>query len=356
MARFQGTPGFQHQSIQKTGVLLTNLGKPDAPTPKALRAYLREFLWDPRVVEIPRAIWWLILNGVVLVTRPKKSAEAYRSIWRDTGSPLLIHSLAQRDALRARMGDVVVELGMRYGNPSIGSALQSLKQQGVTRLLVLPLYPQYSGSTQGSTFDAMSQVLQHWRWVPNVRFVSQYHDHQAYITALAAHLRAHWDKHGRNPLLLLSYHGLPKHFLDQGDPYFCQCHATSRLLANELGLAEDEYRTTFQSRFGKAEWLKPYTDATMRTLPGEGINRIDIFCPGFSADCLETLEEIAEENRAYFMEAGGEQFNYIPALNAEAVHIDALETMIREQLSGWSASEEDVMARAERAKALGAGG
>ncbi len=323
-------------SEQKTGILLTNLGTPDEPTPKALRRYLKEFLWDRRVVEVPRPIWWLILNGVVLNTRPKKSAALYQSVWTEQGSPLLLNTFKQADELRERLPESVeLEVGMRYGNPSISAALEKLLNAGVTRLLVLPLYPQYSGSTSGSTFDAVSQMFRNWRWVPDVRFISDYHAEPSYIEAMASHLQTYWQRNGQAKHTVFSFHGLPQHFIDCGDPYESQCQTTAKLLAQKLGLAEGEWRLTFQSRLGKAQWLQPYTDQTMKALPAEGHTEVDVFCPGFSADCLETLEEIAEENKGYFMQAGGQQYRYIPALNAEGAHIDMMQCLVEQNAQNW---------------------
>lgn len=366
MNRFSAVPDFRHDRIARTGILLTNLGTPDAPTASALRRYLKEFLSDPRVVEIPRPLWWLILNGIILNTRPRKSAVAYQSVWMDDGSPLLVYSQQQANKLLAALqqqfaGPIEVALAMRYGNPSIKAGLEQLRDAGAERLLILPLYPQYSSATTGSTFDAVSQVLQRWRWLPELRMVGQYHDFPPYIEAMASQIEAYWAKAGRSEFMLFSYHGLPKRNLLLGDPYHCHCHTTTRLLAARLGLAEHEFMTTFQSRFGKAEWLKPYTDATLKSLPGKDIKKVDVYCPGFSADCLETIEEIGVENRDYFMAAGGEQYRYIPALNAEDVHIDALVKLIRQHAGGWpefkddyskDAVEKAAVARAARAQAM----
>lgn len=359
---YQGPTGFKHQQAEKTGILITNLGTPDAPTGAALRRYLKEFLSDPRVVEFPRLLWWLILNGIILRIRPKRSAAAYSKVWTADGSPLLIHTARQcemlRERLQARYGDnIVVAFAMRYGSPSITSVLEQLQQAGVRRLLVLPLYPQYSGSTSASTFDAISADFNRRRWLPDFRFISHYPDYPPYIEAMARHIEAYRAKHGSSQLLLLSYHGVPKKYLLRGDPYHCECLKTSRLLAERLGLSEDQVKTTFQSRFGREEWLKPYTDDTLKALPAQGVDSVDVFCPGFSSDCLETLEEIDEENRGYFLESGGKQFHYIPALNAEPVHIDALEQLVEENLKGWtlrSASAKTLRDRAGRARALGA--
>ncbi|MDX5297602.1 MAG: ferrochelatase [Gammaproteobacteria bacterium] len=358
--RYQSPRGFRHDQPARLGVLITNLGTPDAPTPAALRRYLREFLSDPRVVEVPRLLWWLILNLVILRIRPRRSAKAYQQVWQAEGSPLLLHTQAQCLALRERLQaeygeDLVVEFAMRYGNPSIASVLERLQQQGVRRLVVVPLYPQYSGSTSASTFDALARDFMRRRWLPDLRFVSLDPDFPPYIEAMAKHIEAYWAHHGRGQRLLLSYHGVPKRYLLQGDPYHCECHKTSRLLAERLGLNDAEYLTTFQSRFGREEWLKPYTDHTLKALPAQGVTSVDVFCPGFSADCLETIEEIDEENRHYFLEAGGERFAYIPALNATPVHIDALSALIRNELQGWSVPDNEADARAatlRRAKHL----
>lgn len=339
--KFRGSENFSHRQQDKVGVLITNLGTPEAPEPKALRKYLAQFLSDTRVVEIPRLLWMIILHGIILRVRPKKSAEAYQEVWTDRGSPLMYYTEDQAQALQARLAEhwgerIVVDYAMRYGVPSIGETVDRMLQGGVRKLLVLPLYPQYSGSTTGSTFDALSADFQSRRWLPHLRFVGSYHDYPPYIEAMANKIRAFWAEHGKADKLMLSFHGVPKHFLLQGDPYHCQCHVTGRLLAEKLGLAEDEYLVTFQSRFGKAEWLKPYTDMTLKALPGQGCKSVDVFCPGFSSDCLETLEEIAVENHDYFMEAGGEHFEYIPALNADDAHIDALELLIQDNLAGWN--------------------
>lgn len=316
-------------ALNDIGVLLINLGTPDAPTPRAVRRYLAQFLWDPRVVEAPRAIWWPILHGFILPTRPRNSAKAYARIWTDEGSPLLLISRQQEAAIRSeltqRLGQPVpVALGMRYGNPSIATALQQLLDQNVRRLLILPLYPQYSASTAASAMDAVASALQAQRNIPSLHFIRDYYDDPAYIQAVADKIQAYWQQHGRGERLLLSYHGLPQRYVDLGDPYADQCHATSRLIAERLGLADDEWITTFQSRFGPSAWLTPATDKTVQALAGEGIKRIDVVCPGFSADCLETLEEIAMLNRDLFRDAGGEQLHYIPCLNDDEPHIQLL--------------------------------
>ena len=338
--KYLGQTDFDHGSTPKVGVLITNLGTPEAPYRKQLRAYLRQFLSDPRVVELPRALWWLILHGIILNIRPSRSAAAYRQIWTDQGSPLMVHTRDQAEALQAALDQrpgppVLVDFAMRYGQPDIAGRVQGLLDRGVTRLLVLPLYPQYSGATTGSTFDALAVDLQRRRRLPDLRFLSQYHDHPAYIEALAASVRSHWQYHGQAQRLLFSYHGTPRSYLDRGDPYHCQCLKTSRLLAEQLELDEDQYSTAFQSRFGREEWLRPYTDEVLREYPSAGVKSVQVLCPGFAADCLETLEEIGVENRSYFLQAGGERFEYIPCLNSASSHIEALAQLVSENLSGW---------------------
>lgn len=346
--RFKGNAGFRHDQGDKVGILITNLGTPQAPETGALRRYLAEFLSDPRVVEIPRIIWMCILHGIILRVRPAKSAQAYKEVWTERGSPLMYYTQDQCEAIRARFsqqyGDLVqVEFAMRYGEPSIASVTERMLSEGVRNLLVLPLYPQYSGSTTGSTFDALSNDMSRRRWLPHMRFIASYHDYPPYIEAMASRIRTHWREHGQAQKLIFSFHGVPKQFLTAGDPYHCQCHKTARLLAEQLGLSSEEYMVTFQSRFGKAEWLQPYTDMTLKALPAQGVKEIQVFCPGFSSDCLETLEEIAVENCEYFMESGGERYEYILALNAEDEHIEALAQLIEENLGGWlPRTQEDI--------------
>lgn len=369
MPTFVDTPDYKHTAAPKLGVLLTNLGTPQAPTTGPVRRYLREFLSDPRVIEVPRALWWLILNCVILVLRPSRSAAAYRKIWTDQGSPLLVHAEAQAVAIKERLqrdlpGRVEVSLGMRYGKPAIGSALRALKTAGVQRLLVLPLYPQYSASTSASTFDAVSAELMRWRWLPDLRFISQYHDDTGYIKALAASIQEHWDKHGRAERLLFSFHGLPRKYLDKGDPYHCQCHKTARLVAEALQLPDVRWQLSFQSRVGTEPWLKPYTDELLTEWGHAGTGVVDVVCPGFSADCLETLEEIAMQNAELFEAAGGKQLRYIAALNERPDHIDCLVGLIMRNLTGWSeaavgydaaAVAVEMQASRKRALAMGAG-
>jgi len=359
--KFQGSPKFSHKQQDKIGVLITNLGTPQAPTTKALRVYLREFLSDPRVVEVPRLLWWLILHGVILRIRPRRSAAAYKTVWTEQGSPLLWHTQAQADALRTQLksqfndsvgaDNLVVEFAMRYGEPSIPSVLERMFQQGVRKLVVVPLSPQYSASTTASTFDKISQDFTRRRWLPEFRFITHYHDYPPFIQAAAKRIERHWEAHGRTDRLIFSYHGVPLRYLKNGDPYHCECHKTSRLIAEYLGLDKTEYMTTFQSRFGREPWLQPYTDATLKALPAQGIKSVQIFCPGFAADCLETIEEIGEENREYFMENGGTRYEYITALNSEAEHIQALASLVQNNLTGWMV-ETDTEARNKRAQAL----
>ena len=341
MRRYSGEAGFFHGKEEATGILLVNLGTPKAPTTSAVRRYLRQFLSDPRVVEIPRLIWLPILYAFVLPRRPAESAKLYQSVWTEEGSPLLLFSKKQQQALQQEMqsrfkGKVIVELGMRYGEPSIESALNSLKKQGVRRLLVLPLYPQYSATTTATSYDEINRVLSRWRWLPEMRFVGQYHDHSSYIEALARSVEQHWEKNLRGQLLLMSFHGLPKRNLELGDPYYCHCQKTARLLSKRLGLKQDQYLVTFQSRFGKAEWIKPYTDKTLEALPEKGIKKIDVICPGFPADCLETLEEMKIQNGEIFLQAGGETYCYIAALNHHPDHIHALSDIIQQHTQGWA--------------------
>ena len=317
-----------------TAVLLTNLGSPDEPTTSAVRRYLREFLSDPRVVEIPRLVWLIILHGIILRIRPAKSAKLYQTIWQNDGAPLITITAAQKVKMAAKIqsqyGDnVIVDFAMRYGNPSIASVLQKFQQQGVDKLVVLPLYPQYAGPTTASTFDAVSKELQKWRYIPSIHFVNTYHNNPHYIQALVETVKEHVASHGKPERLVLSYHGMPEQFRKWGDPYYDFCQETTLLLKrvlleNNLGFTDDEIIMTFQSRFGKAEWLKPYTDETLENLPKQGIKHVAIMSPAFSADCLETLEELIHENSEVFLEAGGESYHYIAALNDRDDHIDAL--------------------------------
>ncbi len=339
--KYIGTPHFSHGTPEKLGILMVNLGTPDAPQTPEVRRYLAQFLSDPRIIELPRWLLRTLLHGVILRVRPAKSAEAYREVWSETeGSPLLSISRKQQTALQQLLSqrygsDVVVSLGMRYGTPSVHDALSELEQHNVRRLLVIPMYPQYSGTTTASVFDEVAARLQRTRWLPEIRFINQWSDHPDYIKVLANSVRKFWDEHGRNELLVTSYHGIPKRYLLNGDPYHCLCHKTTRLLAEELGIERDKAKVVFQSRVGKEEWLQPYCDETMKQLPKDGVKSIDVISPAFAADCLETIEEIEGENREYFMENGGESFNYIPCLNDQADHIEFLANLVERHTQGW---------------------
>jgi len=362
MSKFIKMDQFKHDGADKTGVLLCNLGTPDGPTAKGVRRFLAEFLSDPRVVEIPRLIWWFILRLVILPLRPRHVAEAYASVWMDEGSPLMVYSKRQRQALAAQLsktlGDLPVELGMCYGQPSVAEGLAKLRQAGVRRVLVLPLYPQYSATSTGAVFDAVTNELQRVRWIPELRFINDYHAEPALITALASSIKEYWAEQGRSSeKLLMSFHGLPKAMMMAGDPYSCECYVTARLLAEALELKDDEWQLTFQSRLGKAEWLKPYTDATLKQWAEQGVSSVDVVCPGFAADCLETLEEMAMQNRDLFLENGGSQYRYIEALNDRPDHIEMMAKLVERHTQGWSitgASEADLSARQHRAEAAGA--
>lgn len=338
--RYQTEPEFHHGTPEKTAILLVNLGTPDAPTPPAVRRYLKEFLGDPRVVEIPRAIWWIILNGIILNVRPKKSAAKYASIWMAEGSPLRIYTEKQtrrlRDLLQQKTAEpVVVEYAMRYGNPSIASVFKKLKAQNCQRILVVPMYPQYAASTTATVTDIVYRELQSLRNTPALRTIKHFHDDPGYIAALANNIRDYWQQHGRPDKLVMSFHGLPRYTLDKGDPYHCECHKTGRLLAQALGLTPEQYTVSFQSRFGKAEWLQPYTTATLKALGAQKTGRVDVVCPGFVADCLETLEEIAQEGKEDFQHAGGGEYHYIPCLNARDDWLQALAELALQNLHGW---------------------
>jgi len=334
--RYQGPfPGDQQPSC--TGILLTNLGTPDSTAVGDVRRYLKAFLSDPRVVEMPRLPWWLILNLVILRIRPARSANSYQKIWGAEGSPLLYLSRRQATALQALLdqadsGPFRVELAMRYGNPSIAHGLERLRQANARRILVLPLYPQYSATTTASTFDEVSRVLRGWRWIPELTFINEYHTHPAYIEALADSIRQFRQQQGEPDRLLISFHGIPKEYAAAGDPYPDQCRATAARLAAALQLPKERWACSFQSRMGRKEWLQPYTDQTLKAWPAEGVRRVQVICPGFPADCLETLEEIGEENRDCFLAAGGDEYHYIPALNDGASHIQMLRKLVFEKL------------------------
>jgi ferrochelatase len=359
---FRPEPAYRHGSEARTAVLLVNLGTPDAPTPAALRRYLAEFLSDPRVVEIPRLVWWPILHGIILRTRPARSAAKYASVWTAQGSPLASGTEKQSTLLGGYLGErghrLVVRHAMRYGQPSVASVLDALRAEGVTRVLVLPAYPQYAGATTASIVDAVAQWTRDARRLPELRFVNEYHDDPGYIAALADSVTEHWRVNGRGERLVLSFHGVPQRSLQLGDPYHCQCHKTARLLGERLGLGKDTLLVTFQSRFGKARWLQPYTEPTLRSLAAQGVRRVDVMCPGFAVDCLETLEEIDQEARAAFLTAGGERFEYIACLNDRPAWIRALADLAERHLQGWptrtGADPAESARQRERALALGA--
>jgi protoporphyrin/coproporphyrin ferrochelatase len=362
LSPFNQEPPFSHGTEPRTAVLFCNLGTPDAPTPAAVRRFLAEFLSDPRVVEIPRLLWLIILHGIILRTRPAKSAAKYASIWTEAGSPLKVWTEKQALLLQGWLGQrglaVKVFYAMRYGSTSIASQLDMLKASGFTRVLILPAYPQYSATTTASVFDAVYAWAAKTRRIPELRFVNNYHDHPGYIAALAASVRHHWMKNGKPDQLLMSFHGVPERTLHLGDPYHCECFKTARLLAESLGLGKDQFKVTFQSRLGRAKWLEPYTEPTLIAMGQAGIKRVDVICPGFNCDGLETLEEIDQEGRAAFLQAGGKEFHYIPCLNDNDAWITALSDIAQQHLSGWPTDTgfdaEKAASSKARAIALGA--
>lgn len=346
MPTFQSLPQYEHGLPASLGVLLVNLGTPDEPSVAAVRRYLGQFLWDPRVVETPRALWWIILHAYILRVRPARSAKVYQKIWTEHGSPLLLHSQDIAESVGRQLasrfsGAVNVELGMSYGNPTIDAALDRLYERGAQRIVCLPLYPQYSGTTTASVFEAVTDALKRRRWIPEFRFINQYHDARGYIAAQAQNIREYWDQNGRGDKMLFSFHGIPNEMLSKGDPYHCQCLKTARLIAESLELDESDWIVTFQSRVGRAEWLRPYTDQTVIDLGKKGLQQLDVVCPGFSADCLETLEEIAIRNAGFFTGAGGGELRYIPALNARDDHVEFLVRLIEKHAGGWPESSTD---------------
>ncbi len=328
-----------HRQPARAGILLVNLGTPEAPTAKALRPYLKQFLGDPRVVEVPRPIWWLILNGIILPFRSPKSARAYAEVWTEEGSPLLVNNqhLADKltDHIQRDCPDISVALAMSYGQPSIQSALDRFKAENVQRLLVLPLYPQYSATTTASVFDQVTTWMQGQRWFPELRFINDYYREEAWQQAVADSIRDFQGKHGQPDKLLFSFHGIPKRNLLAGDPYYCQCQFSARQIAARLGLQDEQWQASFQSRLGRAEWLKPYTDQTLEELGHAGVKQLQVVCPGFSIDCLETLEEIAMEGKEEFVEAGGEDLKYIPCLNDSDAHVTVLAGVAHRHGQGW---------------------
>ena len=363
MTRYVGTPGFVHGSPSRAGVLLVNLGTPGAPTPAAVRRYLAEFLRDPRVVEMPRALWWPVLYGIILWTRPGRSAEAYRRIWTPEGSPLLVQSRALADRLAGRLrhgcGDrVQVALAMTYGGPSIEEGLDRLRRDGIRRLLVLPMYPQYSSTTTAAVFERVSRELAGWRWVPELRMVNDYWDEEAYVAAIADGIAARWRERGRSHLVF-SFHSIPRRYLLAGDPYHCHCQATAHRVARRLGLAAGEWTVGFQSRFGREEWLRPAVDELLHGYAHSGPKRVTLVCPGFAVDCLETLEEIDLRYREAFLSHGGESFDYVPCLNAGDAQVALYEQLVLKHAQGWPEltprDEAAALADArQRALALGA--
>jgi protoporphyrin/coproporphyrin ferrochelatase len=336
---YLGLPDFRHGSPERGGVLLVNLGTPDAPETGAVRRYLAEFLSDPRVVEQPRALWLPLLHGVILPLRSPRSAHAYRRIWQPQGSPLRLHSEAIAGGLQQQLDAaglaVEVRLAMRYGKPAVADVLDGWIREGLRRVLVLPLYPQYSATTTASVFDAVGAALARWRWPPELRQVNDYHAEPAWIEAVAASVREHWQRHGRGERLLFSFHGIPQRYIRAGDPYFCQSHASARRIAAALDLAEADWQLSFQSRVGREPWLQPYTDRCIAALGSEGIGTLDVVCPGFAADCLETLEEIAMQNGELFVASGGRELRYVPALNDRADHVAMLAALVRRHGQGW---------------------
>lgn len=357
---YQTEPDFAHGTPVRTGILLINLGTPDAPTAQAVRPYLKEFLGDPRVVEIPKAIWWFILNGIILNVRPKKSAAKYATIWSAEGSPLRVHTAKQATLLQGYLGEhtkapFIVDYAMRYGNPSIPSALRKLKEQNCQRILIVPMYPQYAASSTATAFDIVFDELRHMRNTPALRTIKNYPDHPGYIRALANNINEYWQKNGRPEKLVMSFHGVPRYTLDKGDPYHCECHKTGRLLAQQLGLQPEQYTISFQSRFGKAEWIQPYTTSTLLELGKQKIKRVDVVCPGFVADCLETLEEIAQEGKEDFQHAGGGEYHYIPCLNDRSDWMHALTDMVLENLHGWLIEPDNTELAQSKSRALSMG-
>lgn len=343
--RFHGHPHFQHDSSHRCGVLLVNLGTPDAPRPREVRRYLAEFLSDPRVIELPRLFWLPLLHGVILPFRSRRSAHAYSQVWTSEGSPLLRFSKALAGELQRSFSEanrpVLVRAAMRYGNPSISAVLGELRDAGVRRLLVLPLYPQYSATTTASVFDGVADAMMRERWLPELRFVNDYFNEPSWVASISRSIREYWDQHGRGDHLLFSFHGIPKRYFHAGDPYFCHCQASARAVTERLGLPRSAWTLSFQSRVGREEWLRPYTDETVTQLGKQGLRKLDVVCPGFAVDCLETLEEIAMQNAESFTAAGGENLRYIPSLNAGQNHVDALLPLIERHLAGWPEADRE---------------
>ena len=360
MPALQGTENFEHGRLPKVGILLCNLGTPKAPTVPAVKKYLAEFLSDNRVVELSKLLWLPILHGIILNTRPKKSAKAYKSIWTDSGSPLLVFSEGILNKLQKKFkafddSNLIFGLGMRYGEPSIQTAINDLQKKNVRKILILPLYPQYASATTASVYDAVFDYFKTQRWIPELRFASDYHDNPLYISAIAESIRREWRVGNRGQHLLFSFHGIPKDTFLAGDPYHCQCHATTRLVAEELGLTDEEWTLTFQSRFGPKQWLEPYTDKTLEKLGAGGVKNIDIVCPGFAVDCLETLEEISILNENLFREHGGKRINYIAALNDSIEQINLLSNILERHLSNWDEPLDKTLLEKSASRAREAG-
>ncbi len=339
--RYISSPDFHHDTAERIGVLLVNSGTPSSAAPRDVRKFLARMLSDPRIVEFPRALWWPILHGLILPFRPRRSARKYRRIWTTQGSPLLDLSERLRSELTSTLAQrmlapLSVELGMLYGEPRVPEALARLRASGAQRLLVVPLFPQYCGSTTGAVYDQVNAELRRWRWLPELRFIAEFHDDPGYIEALRTSVTQHWQARGRTGHLLMSFHGIPERYFHQGDPYFCKCQKTARLLADELLLRDTEWSVSFQSRFGPSGWLKPYTSAVLSEMPARGVRDVTVVCPGFSVDCLETLDEIDVENREVFMHSGGERYEYVPALNARAEHARFLAELIAQHCQGWT--------------------
>lgn len=365
MSSFAGAEDFKHDKQTRIGIMLINLGTPDNTSTAAVRRYLNEFLSDPRVVEFPRLPWWLVMQAFILRFRPRKVARAYASVWQQQGSPLLIHSQDQVEALQDALDGhfpqrFKVALAMRYGKPAIHAVMEEFRQQHCRYLLVIPMFPQYSATTTASVFDEITRILKSWRMLPQLRMPMHYHDRSSYIDALAMSIEASWQKNGRGQQLLMSFHGLPQRYHRAGDPYYCECMKTARLLADRLGLEDAAWQAVFQSRFGREPWLQPYLDKTLSKLPDSGVRSVDVVCPGFAADCLETLEEVSEQNRDLFLHAGGERYQYIPALNAQSEHIKMLVDIVEDETRGWMAglerynTPEQIDGRQQRAVELGA--
>ncbi|UXI68605.1 ferrochelatase [Tahibacter amnicola] len=337
---YSGRPEAELSRAGKAAVVLINLGTPDAPTPAAVRRYLAQFLSDPRVIEAPRWLWLPVLYGAILPLRSGRSARAYTSIWTEHGSPLLAGSQRLAAALDRELkacctGPVEVHLAMTYGQPSLPATLAQLDRDGVRRILALPLYPQYSATSTGAALDALAHALGSLRWPPELRTITDYHDNPDHIEALARTIETHWASHGRADRLVLSFHGIPLRYAKAGDPYRLHCQATARRLAERLGLPDGDYVMTYQSRVGREEWLKPYTDVTLAELAAAGVRAVQVVCPGFAVDCLETLEEIAVENRQHFLHAGGQRYEYIPALNDQPVQVESLLKLVLQHTRGW---------------------